>query len=619
MSIPKEVAANLRWRTDLLRQAENDPKFQLELLTMASKSILFWINAFVWTNRLFIILPDGSRRQCVAHEAHVPFVTWAIQDTHILEVERAIDKGYDLLTDKSRDMGATWNHVAVVYHKWLFEKDRSFLLLSRKEDCVDSSGKKGMGNPADPGTLFGKIDYISMWLPRWMMPAHTRTTMHLVNLHTRSRLDGESANKTAGSSDRRTAILLDEMAKMDEGEAIKRSTRDVTASRLANSTPNGPATAFSKWRMDGTIKVFILPWWEHPEKGIGRYIEMDEITGKEKVLSPWYIRERQARSPRELAIEVDMDHIGSGETFFEIEVIAKHKKLFASLPPISTGMHLSFKQDVAVAKMPEYIQKLRLDMLVVRPGTRGPWTFFEHLIDGRPDQTLDYVFGIDIGKGMGASNSIISAGCVQTQRKVAEWASASFAPHDFAIIVAASAIWFGGSQRGHRPFVIWESNGDPGIYFGKMFVRTLKYPSYYWDRHAVGQLKTPKAKKYGWHSNPEKKAEMLGDYRRALDHGTFINPSMIALNEAETYVYYSGGGQIGPAALQEESEAARKTHGDRVIGDGLCHKGISESHVITNKPLEPPENSIGGRYKKFRKQRDVTRANTTWDFRGFGG
>ena len=59
-------------------------------------------------------------------------------------------------------MGATWDHVTVFYHKWLYEKDRSFLILSRKEDCVDSTGKKGIHNPADPGTLFGKIDYISI-------------------------------------------------------------------------------------------------------------------------------------------------------------------------------------------------------------------------------------------------------------------------------------------------------------------------------------------------------------------------------------------------------------------------------------------------------------------------
>lgn len=616
LQVPKDPFRNIQWRMELLKRAEKDRGFQAELYTAASQSLLFWINAFVFTYRLFKIDPDGTMRQCTSQEAHVPFVTWAIQDEHLLEVERAIDRGYDLLTDKSRDMGATWDHLVTVYHKWLFESDRSFLLLSRKEDCVDSAGKKGLGNPADPGTLFGKVDYITAWLPDWMRPIHTRTTMHLTNLNNRSRIDGESANATAGSSDRRTAILLDEMAKMAEGEAIKRSTRDVTACRLANSTPNGAGTAFSIWRLSGQVKVFVLPWYEHPEKGVGRYIKEEEITKTQKVQSPWYDIETILRTPKEMAIEIDMDHVGSGDTFFELATIAKHKKLFASKPPVSKGFHVAFKPDIAIKQMSSLIHRNQTDTIESRYISNGPWTFFEHLIDGRPDQTLDFVFGIDIGKGMGASNSVISVGCVQTRRKVAEWASARFAPHDFAVIAAASAIWFGGSQRGHRPFVIWEANGDPGIYFGKMLVQELRYPNYYLDRHTVNKIGTQRARKYGWHSSTEKKEELLAGYRRALAHGEFINPSLIALNEAEMYVYFAGG-QIGPACLLEENASAKKTHGDRVIADALCLKGMDECGIRTSKVLEAPRNSFGGRYEKWQRGRKAIKQKVKWDTRGW--
>jgi hypothetical protein len=614
LAVPKSVSANLQWRMELLKRAEKDSGFQSELYTASSQSLLFFVNAFVWTYRLFINNPDGSRRQVRPEEAHVPFITWEIQDEHILEIERAINGGYDLLTDKSRDMGATWDHVTAFYHKWLFEDDRSFLMISRKEDCVDSTGKKGLSSPADPGTLFGKIDYISAWLPEWMRPFHTRTTMHLVNLNNRSRIDGESANAAAGSSDRRTSILLDEMAKMAEGESIKRSTRDVTACRLANSTPDGPGTAFSNWRLSGSVKVFVLPWWEHPEKGFGRYSKEDELTGIMETRSPWFNIEETLRTPKELAIEVKMDHIGSGENFFELETIAKHKKLFASKPPVSTGYHIAFKREIAIKQMPSIIHRNLTDSIQKQFIANGPWTFFMHLIDGRPDQTLDYVFGIDIGKGMGASNSIISVGCVQLRRKVAEWASANFAPHDFALIAAASGIWFGGSQRGHRPFMIWEANGDPGIYFGKILVRELQYPNYYLDRHAVNKIRTKKPRQYGWHSSTEKKAELLGEYRRALDHGTFINPSIKALDEAETYVYLAGGA-IEPASLQQESASARKTHGDRVIGDALCHKGMDESRIAVCKTLELPKNSFGGRYEAWKKQQKDIKCKRTWNLR----
>ena len=614
LSVPKHVPANLRWRMDLLKRAEKDVGFQEELYTAASKSLLFWINAFVWTYRLFNVNPDGTVHQCSSHEAHIPFVTWAIQDEHLIEIEKAINEGYDLLTDKSRDMGATWDQLVTVYHKWLFEKDRSFLLLSKKEDCVDSTGKKGINSPADPGTLFGKLDYISAWLPDWMMPMHTRTTMHLVNLNNHSRIDGESANATAGSSDRRTAILLDEMAKMNEGESIKRSTRDVTACRLANSTPNGPGTAFSDWRLSGTVKVFVLPWWEHPEKGINRHIETDEITGKERIVSPWYCNEELIRTPKEMAIEIDMDHIGSGDNFFEVSTILKHRKAFATAPPVQTGFHVGFNPTTAIKQIPDIIRRNSLDVIDARFIKNGPWEFYMHLINGRPDQTLDFVLGIDIGKGMGASNSVISVGCIQTHRKVAEFASANYAPHDFAILVAAASIWFGGSQRGQRPFVIWEANGDPGIYFGKMFVHTLRYPSFYMDRHAVNKLGNKKPKQYGWHSSTDKKAELLGEYRRALDHGTFINTSAMALNEAETYVYLTGG-QIGPASLQRESASARKTHGDRVIADALCHKAMSETRVCIVRPMETPDNTFAKRYQRHQQKKKDRQLKRTWSLK----
>ncbi len=225
-----------------------------------------------------------------------------------------------------------------------------------------------------------------------------------------------------------------------------------------------------------------------------------------------------------------------------------------------------------------------------------------------------YIFGIDIGKGMGASNSTISVGCVQTRKKIAEFASASFSPHEFAILAAASAIWFGGSRHGGRPFIIWEANGDPGIYFGRVLVRILKYPNYYLDRHAPSKTKSKKPNKYGWHSSTDKKAELLGDYRRALDHGTFINPSAIALNEAETYVYMPGG-QIGPASLQEESASARKTHGDRVIADALLNMAMGESLTRVNKTLDPPQNSLGNRYQEWQQKRKKAKEGRTWDLR----
>lgn len=602
--IPKYVEANLRWRETILDAAEKDEGFQQDLYSACSASVLLWINMTVWTHRIFITRADGVTRTCKPHETHVPFVTWGIQDEHILTVEDAIDHGYDLLTDKSRDMGATWDQVSVLHHQWTFRDDRTFLEISRKENCVDVLGG---GNEAgsDPGTLFGKHDYILRWQPAWLKPIYDRKKMHLLNLRNRSRIDGESANASAGSSDRRTAILLDEMAKMAEGESIKRSTRDVTACRLPNSTPNGPGTAYSGWRQSGQIKVFVLPWWEHPEKGLNRYTKQKETTGKWEIRSPYYDHEAETRSPKEMAIELDMDHIGSGETYFEAHNVELHRSLFAKPP--KKRYKIDFLPKIATVQIPTILLKRQRGSIQAQVSKKGPWRIWCPLIDGRPDQHKNYIFGIDISKGQGASNSIISVMCVETHEIVAEFADATVPPYELARIACAASLWFGGSSHGQRPFIIWEANG-PGWDFGRQMVKTYHYPYYYVAR-SVGDLTEARGKKYGWHSSREKKEIALGILRRALAHGGIVIHSAEMLDEALAYVYYDGGG-IGPASMQMESAEARKCHGDRVIGVMLCCTAVEEVRGGKPKPKQAPPGSMGHRRKQVMQRRKRRKQNT---------
>ena len=607
IEVPKDPVKNLEWRARMLALAESDGELRVDLYTAASQSVLFFVNAFCFTIRVFEPGTEGRVKQ--AQHTHIPFVTWPIQDTHLLRIENAIETGEELLTDKSRDMGATWDHIAVMAHQFLFRDDRSMLMISRKEDAVDNldarpGGNYPFGSLSDPGTLFGKLDNILNRLPEWMLPKLARKKLHLINLSNRSRVDGESANATAGSSDRRTLIFLDEMAKMAEGEAIKRSTKDVTACRLVCSTPNGPGTAYSKWRLSGQIPVFILPWWEHPEKGKGRYVATDEL-GRFKIRSPWYDHETEVRSPKEVAIEIDMDHIGSGETFFEGVIIEEHKQLFAR--PAKRKLNVTFKKSVTDSAIPELLVKRDVAALEITP--RGPWRVWCNLLHGRPDQTRTYTVACDISKGMGASNSTISVMCNETKEKVAEYADANTPPYEFAKLACAACLWVGGRTR---PLLIWENNGDPGFDFGRQVVHTYRYPHVYFDR-VEGTLAQKKGKRYGWRSNPEKKATALGLLRRAYAHGGFINHSEEALTEATTYVHYEGGG-IGPAALVEESDSARKCHGDRVIADMLCLVGQIEAPRYRAIECPTPQRSFGYRLKQYQKRKKESQRSDRFDF-----
>ncbi len=599
--MPKNPDQNLIWRANLLRAADTDTGLQRDLFTACAQSVLFWVNFAAFTYRVFVTDAAGVTRTCRADEAHVPFVTWPIQDEHILLIERAIDTGFDLLSDKSRDMGATWDHIVVLHHKWVFQDERTFLELSRKEDCVDTLGKGGT-KASDPGTLLGKHDYLNRWLPSWMLPLMDRKRMHLINMSNGSRIDGESSNATAGSSDRRTAILLDEMAKMKEGEAIKRSTKDVTACRLGNSTPNGPGTAFSKWRQSGQVKVFALMYWDHPEKGLGRYTQQDESTGKWSIRSPWFDEQEKVRSPREMAIEVLADHLGSGATFFEPNNIEAHRRIHSREP--RARYRVDFRKGVASDMIPNILARSQREYVAARKTSKGSLRVWPHLVGGRLDQTKNYVFGIDVSKGQGASNSVISVVCVETREKVAEYADANVPPYELARIACALGLWVGGSRKNGRPLICWEANG-PGWDFGRQLVRILQYPFYFVD-HSTGVVSEKTGKKYGWHSSREKKEVMLGVLRRAYAHGGFINHSDLALDEALQYVYYDNGAGIGPAGLQEESPEAKKCHGDRVIGDGLALYCLDKSPRAQKTAAHAPMGSIGRRMQQWKRRRKRT-------------
>lgn len=598
LHVPKDPNRNLQWRAELLTAAESDTDLQADLYTACSQSLLFFINAFVFTLRVFEAKQGESKQ---AENKHLPFVTWPIQDTHILRIEHGIDEGESLLTDKSRDMGATWDHIAEYVHRLLFREDESHLLISRKEDAVDvldgQPKNYPFGSLADPGTLFGKIDYILSRLPEWMVPRLGRKKMHLINLDTRTRIDGESSNATAGSSDRRTSIFLDEMAKMKEAESIWRSTKDVTACRFPCSTPNGAGTKYSKVRLSGQIDVFILPWWEHPEKGAGRYTKQDEL-GRWKIRSPWYDQRCEEDSPKEIAIELDMDHVGSGDTFFEATVIEQHKKLFARPPRRVTSINF-IKKNLSDEIILEAMR--RRDVKKIQHGTKGgPWKIWCSLDkNGRPDQTKTYTIALDLGKGQGASNSTCSILCNESREKIAAFADANTPPYEMARLAIAAAIWCGG--RGGLPLIIWENNGDPGFDFGRQLVQTYHYPSVYFMR-AVGTIREKVGKRYGWRSSPEGKAAALGLLRRAYAHGRIINRDEAALTEALTYIHYEGGG-IGPAALVEESEATRKAHGDRVIADMLCLVALADRPQSRPTEINSPKRSIGHRLNEFKKSK----------------
>jgi len=598
LEVPRDVDENLTWRSRILQAAENDKEIAATLKAEARDDPLFFIHAFGMTLRVFAAGDDGEVRP--VDQPHVPFVPFAVQEDFIAALLSAIENGREILADKSRDMGATWCIALVLAHRLLFKPDESHLVLSRKEDLVDDLRSLPKHYPYGPiaatNTIMGKIDYALSWLPEWMLPpkgSFVRRKLTLLNTHINAEIVGESANATAGSASRHTTITLDEAAKMQQAESIFRSTADVTATRIFISTPNGPGTAFSKLRLSGSVQTVVLPWWEHPEKGAGRSIAQDAL-GRYYITSPWYEAQKRRRTPKELAIEVDMDHIGAGDVFFDESVIQAHIQKYAA-PARAIG-EVSWESGVADNAIPILLRKRSTKKAFFRRTPKGRWAIWGALVNGRLDQSKSYVIGCDISKGQGASNSVASVVCVETREKVARFADANTPAYEFARIVAAAALWIGG--RGGLPLIVWENNGDPGFDFGRVIHDSYGYPRLYRQKE-TGKIGARRSKRLGWRSDTEAKARALGRLHEAYATEAFVNHDEPALREALSYVYYSNGG-VGPAELTDESASARKTHGDRVIADMLALLGSDELAPGRKKRIaaaagKPHPQSIAGR------------------------
>lgn len=625
--IPKRLDLNLQWRKRLLHAAESSVTTRRQLLNASAKSAIFWVNAFGWTYRPKKPDETGKEVALLGAATHVPFVTWKIQDIAITELVDAIKYGHDLAIDKARDMGATWICLVVIDWFWKFHPNSSFLMLSRKESLVDRRGSMD--------SLFEKLRYFNKWLPNWMQPNNVRDTyMHLENRDNGSVIDGESANPNAGQASRSTATLLDEFARVPDGEAIDTGTADTAACRIFNSTPGSPTSHFTKIIRAHRCKIISLPWWTHPDKGRGMFLtEGSKVKGRGATLpipsdkagfkwvSPWYVFEDARRTVRNIAQNLDMEHGRVGDMVFDTETIEKHRRTFAREPD-AAGI-VRFDVELAMRQKREMLRNLYRgqDMRSIQTlyfseqGASLPWRLWiplvkyeyefgkEKFIAKRPPQDDRYIFGVDISAGTGSSNSIVSVQSRKTGKIVAKFWDAYTSPEALAEIVAFSAAWFGGTKM---PYVVFEKNG-PGLQFGKKLIFDLAYPAIFYQNED-GKKGRVKTKRWGWHSNAQRKELLVGEYREALGTGKVINQCHEALDECVDYTF-DDAGKITPGTGADEESGAMATHGDHVIADALTVLGSADLPAeVTQDDKKVPFGTHAQRRRDANRQREERHA-----------
>ena len=610
--IPKRHEANLRYREKILRAAENDVVLQHDLIAACKESCLYWVNTFAFTKHEFEVDLTTKSGRRPATQTHWPFITWAIQDDLFAWLETHFYGGESGLIDKSRDMGASWCGVAFLHWLWLFRPNTEIREMSRSEIYVDSPITK---------SLFYKHDYLNVWMPEWMRPPgvlqkgrDNRTAMRLYNVEINSTIAGESTTKHAMSADRCGILFLDEFAKVDNGTDIRTATYDVAPCRIVNSTVAGPGTEFSRWKNSGQIDVFSMMFWDHPMKGKGRFILQDEITKTYKISSPFIEKVLEECTQKAVAQEYYAIDLEAGDLFFDLGEINKHIAFYAR-PPISR-FNIIMKPGVADDELPKLIQAKSTKCYTIKQVADGKLEVWTELIEGRPDQSFTYIFGIDTSKGQGASESVVSIKCKQTGEIIARWVCRNTPVHEFSRIIVALSLWCGGANPQRLPYLKWEKNGDPGWDLGRLLVHTFCYPHYYITKTLGAVIeKTKGAKgemqKYGYQMTREGKSLLLRAYERALKIGKITNHCKFSLEQAKQYIHTKDGG-IEPAELVEATTSEKKLHGDRVIADALTVEDEEVSEPKSEKSVTP-YNCWSARYdgwkrKKKRKKRGWNQA-----------
>jgi len=299
---PQGYSENMKWRIKLLQKCAKDDIFAQKIKEYFFEDILFAFNAFFFTLDV--------RRKPYHHR---PFITYPYQDEIILQIRDCIQKGEDLLIEKSRDMGVTWMVLLTYLHFWLNPAGGvDFLLGSRTEKYVDKTG--------DNRTLFEKLRYALYFLPRFLRPAGFRKDKHdnfleLKNPYTRATITGESNNPSFSTAGRYTSVFFDEFGKWETTDKLAwTAAGDATPCRIAVSTPNGAAGHFYELRST-QIKKIICHWHLHPYKGLHAtcpWPRPPKTYGFDLITSPWFENEKKRRTKYEIAQELQIQYLGGG-------------------------------------------------------------------------------------------------------------------------------------------------------------------------------------------------------------------------------------------------------------------------------------------------------------------
>lgn len=222
----------------------------------------------------------------------VPFLLFPKQEEWILWLMDCWKSQRAGLTEKSRDMGVSWEATAFASTMCLFHDNMVVGFGSRKEEYVDKKG--------DPKSLLYKCRQFISNLPHefrgdWDERKHS-PYMRIEFPNTHSVITGESGDGV-GRGARTSLYFVDESAWMPRPELMEASLSQTTNCRIDISTPRGMNNPFARKRFGGKISIFTFHWRDDPRKD-----------------DAWYDKQcRDIDDPVIIAQEIDLDYAASVE------------------------------------------------------------------------------------------------------------------------------------------------------------------------------------------------------------------------------------------------------------------------------------------------------------------
>jgi hypothetical protein len=638
---PNDVAENLAFRKDLHSYLQTDTKAAANYLALSFIDPVIFFNSSLWT---FNSQTD---------QKHFPFILWPHQEVGVRSVKQAIETGQDRFFKKSRKQGATYINEGMLLLYFMVKPDEKFLLGSRKEDLVDDGSeiKDGMLIGSEQ-TLFFKLLYMINTLPKYLQPVIYKKNLFMQNLSNGAAFKGEATNLGFGKAFRARVALVDEAAQIEPKEAgyIIENIADTAPTNLFNSTtgPWGGAHPYAKLMLEHPDKVIELSFYDNPEQGAGRYTSPED--GKVLIKDVEYYKKTypvvfdtidsniiydisdlpkcfpfvadgnisnfgcdrtawldeferdKAITPRGKAQNLLMIESGSTEMFFQFGLLEKLR---------DRTRQPYYKGDIGYTLDKDgYIY----DTWYENGGDNSILSWWGVLKNDRPFQGHNYVVGCDISKGTGTTNSVASVIDVNTDEEIGKLVTPYLTITDFAEKVVALCEWVGGNDP---PLLIWEENGAPDF---EKRLNELDYYNKFIKEDQEGNKKKS-GNKYGWRSTSGpngSKLEVMNGLDSGLHEGLKEKPRFSPLklydeqtvNEMESYVWFEGRIDIGPAAMQTETSGAKASHGDRVIAVALANYGRRQQQKGTGRESRfYSENSFMARKAAKERKEEKQRAN----------